>query len=104
MLRTLYEQLPIAEKVSVLKTEVYFRRSRERGDLTDFDTWLAASSDQESEAGDPRPQVGTDWERRLSAGFARRGLDAPGARPAALEAGDGPQYAAGQPAPDVRSY
>jgi len=25
------------------------------------------------------------WERRLSAGFARRGLDAPGARPAALE-------------------
>lgn len=42
----------IAEKVSALKTEAYFRERRERGDLVDFDAWLAASPDLEPEAGD----------------------------------------------------
>jgi hypothetical protein len=46
-----------------------------------------------------RRQTGTNWERRLSAGFARRGLDAPGARPAALDPGDHPKAPLdGQPA------
>lgn len=42
----------IAEKVSALKTEAYFRERRERGDLADFDAWLAASPDLEPEAVD----------------------------------------------------
>ncbi|WP_242479226.1 hypothetical protein [Lamprobacter modestohalophilus] len=42
----------IAEKVSALKTAAYFRERRERGDLADFDTWLAASPDLEPEAAD----------------------------------------------------
>jgi hypothetical protein len=45
----------IAEKVSALKTEAYLRERRERGDLADFDAWLAASSDREPEAGDESP-------------------------------------------------
>ena len=42
----------IAEKVSALKTEAYFRERRERGDLADFDAWLAASPDQEPDTED----------------------------------------------------
>ncbi|WP_216819085.1 hypothetical protein, partial [Thiohalocapsa sp. ML1] len=38
----------------------------------------------------PVSGAGTDWERRLSAGFACRGLDAPGARSAAREPGGCP--------------
>ncbi|WP_162268078.1 hypothetical protein, partial [Thiohalocapsa sp. ML1] len=54
----------------------------------------AASSRVGAEpAGKPAVPVsgaGTDWERRLSAGFACRGLDAPGARSAAREPGGWP--------------
>jgi hypothetical protein len=35
----------IAEKVSALKTETYFRERQARGDLATFDIWLAASPD-----------------------------------------------------------
>lgn len=35
----------IAEKVSALKTETYFKERQARGDLTGFDAWLAASPD-----------------------------------------------------------
>ena len=35
----------IAEKVSALKTEAYFRERRERGDIAAFDDWLMASPD-----------------------------------------------------------
>jgi hypothetical protein len=45
----------IAEKVSALKTEACLRERRERGDLADFDDWLAASPDREPEAGDELP-------------------------------------------------
>lgn len=50
----------IAEKVSALKTEAYFRARRERGDLADFDAWLAASPDQAPEAGDEMPESAMD--------------------------------------------
>ena len=50
----------IAEKVSALKTEAYFRARRERGDLADFDAWLAASPDQAPEAGDEMPESAID--------------------------------------------
>lgn len=33
----------IAEKISALKTESYFRERLARGDLNAFDVWLAAS-------------------------------------------------------------
>jgi hypothetical protein len=33
----------IAEKISALKTEAYFRERQARGDLNAFDTWLVAS-------------------------------------------------------------
>ena len=33
----------IAEKVSALKTEAYFKERQARGDLAGFDAWLAAS-------------------------------------------------------------
>lgn len=33
----------IAEKVSALKTETYFRERQARGELAAFDQWLAAS-------------------------------------------------------------
>jgi hypothetical protein len=36
----------IAEKVSALKTEAYFRERRARGDLSALDAWLDASPDQ----------------------------------------------------------
>ncbi len=36
----------IAEKVSALKTEAYFRERQARGDITAFDDWLDASPDK----------------------------------------------------------
>ena len=42
----------IAEKVSALKTEAYFRERRERGDLAAFDDWLTVSPDAGPMAGD----------------------------------------------------
>lgn len=45
----------IAEKVSALKTEAYFRERRERGDLNALDAWLATSPDTPPEPGDEIP-------------------------------------------------
>ncbi|MEA3641198.1 MAG: hypothetical protein VBE63_14835 [Lamprobacter sp.] len=45
----------IAEKIASLKTEAYFQERRDRGDLADFDAWLAASPDQAPDAGDEWP-------------------------------------------------
>ena len=42
----------IAEKISALKTEAYFRERQARGELVDFDAWLDASPDAEPMAGD----------------------------------------------------
>lgn len=42
----------IAEKVSALKTESYFRERRDRGDLAAFDTWLDATPEAEPIEGD----------------------------------------------------
>lgn len=42
----------IAEKVSALKTEAYFRERQSRGDLAGFDAWLGASPAAEPIAGD----------------------------------------------------
>ncbi len=42
----------IAEKVSALKTESYFRERMVRGDLQGFDNWLAASPDVAPSVGD----------------------------------------------------
>jgi len=42
----------IAEKVSALKTETYFRDRRARGDLAAFDTWLAATPEETPLPGD----------------------------------------------------
>ncbi len=42
----------IAEKVSALKTEAYFRERQARGEPVDFDKWLKASPDAEPIAGD----------------------------------------------------
>jgi hypothetical protein len=42
----------IAEKVSALKTEAYWRERRACGDLAAFDAWLAASPDAPPLAGD----------------------------------------------------
>jgi hypothetical protein len=55
-------------------------------------------------AGKPAIPVAADWERRLSAGFACRGLDAPGARSAAREPGGWPCRAAGRTTAHVPSY
>jgi hypothetical protein len=44
----------IAEKVSALKTETYFRERLARGDPTGFDAWLAASPDVPPDIGDER--------------------------------------------------
>lgn len=44
--------MAIAEKVSALKTETYFRERQSRGELNAFDTWLNASPDIEPMAGD----------------------------------------------------
>jgi hypothetical protein len=46
----------IAEKVSALKTEAYFRERRGRADLADFDAWLAASPDEPPIEGDELPE------------------------------------------------
>lgn len=45
----------IAEKVSALKTESYFRERLARGDDSAFDAWLAASPDTPADAGDELP-------------------------------------------------
>jgi len=42
----------IAEKISALKTEAYFRERRAKGDLAAFDDWLAASPDVTPVKGD----------------------------------------------------
>ncbi|WP_028313101.1 hypothetical protein [Derxia gummosa] len=45
----------IAEKVSALKTEAYFRERQARGELAAFDDWLATSPDAAPEPGDELP-------------------------------------------------
>jgi hypothetical protein len=50
-----------------------------------------------------RRRAGSDWDRRLSAGCACRGLDAPGARSAAREPGGCPWGAAGRTTAHVPS-
>jgi len=45
----------IAEKISALKTETYFRERQARGDLAAFDTWLAASPKAPPQTGDEHP-------------------------------------------------
>jgi hypothetical protein len=42
----------IAEKVSALKTEAYFRERQARGEPSGFDAWLAASPDLPPVPGD----------------------------------------------------
>lgn len=42
----------IAEKVSALKTESYFRERAARGEAAAFDIWLQASPDAAPDAGD----------------------------------------------------
>ena len=44
----------IAEKISALKTEAYFRERRAKGDLAAFDDRLAASPDLGPVEGDER--------------------------------------------------
>lgn len=44
--------MAIAEKVSALKTETYFRERHSRGELNDFDIWLNASPDAKPMVGD----------------------------------------------------
>ncbi len=44
--------MAIAEKVSALKTETYFRERQARGELDAFDTWLKASPDAKPMKGD----------------------------------------------------
>ena len=45
----------IAEKVSALKTEAYFRERQARGEPASFDAWLQASPDREPVEGDELP-------------------------------------------------
>jgi len=45
----------IAEKVSALKTEAYFRERQAPGDLAAFAAWLAASLEATPLAGDELP-------------------------------------------------
>lgn len=47
--------MAIAEKVSALKTEAYFRERQARGDVAAFDAWLAASPDAPPMEGDELP-------------------------------------------------
>jgi len=47
--------MAIAEKVSALKTESYFRERVGRADDAAFDAWLAASPDSPPTAGDALP-------------------------------------------------
>ncbi len=42
----------IAEKISALKTETYFRERQARGEPAGFDAWLAASPDNAPDIGD----------------------------------------------------
>ena len=42
----------IAEKVSALKTQAYFKAKHEAGDLKDFDSWLSRSPDVAPDPGD----------------------------------------------------
>ena len=44
--------MAIAEKVSALKTETYFRERQSRGEINAFDSWLSTSPDTEPMAGD----------------------------------------------------
>jgi len=44
--------MAIAEKVSALKTETYFRERQARGELDASDSWLNASPDVEPMKGD----------------------------------------------------
>lgn len=44
----------IAEKISALKTEAYFRERQARGELAGFDAWLSASPDVAPTAGDEK--------------------------------------------------
>jgi hypothetical protein len=44
--------MAIAEKVSALKTETYFRERQARGELDAFDIWLNATPDAEPMASD----------------------------------------------------
>jgi hypothetical protein len=44
--------MAIAEKVSALKTETYFRERQARGELNAFDIWLNASPDADPMVGD----------------------------------------------------
>jgi hypothetical protein len=44
----------IAEKISALKTETWFRERQARGEPQDFDAWLRASADVEPVEGDER--------------------------------------------------
>ena len=45
----------IAEKISALKTELYFKERQARGEPIAFDTWLGASPDVEAVARDEFP-------------------------------------------------
>jgi hypothetical protein len=47
----------IAEKVSVLKTESYFRQRMARGEATAFDAWLDASPDTPVDVDDALPET-----------------------------------------------
>ncbi|GHT91807.1 hypothetical protein AGMMS49545_08370 [Betaproteobacteria bacterium] len=47
--------MAIAEKVSALKTESYFRQRMARGEAAAFDTWLAVSPDTPADTGDALP-------------------------------------------------
>jgi hypothetical protein len=47
--------MAIAEKVSAMKTETYLRERQARGNLTAFDTWLAASPHAAPMDGDELP-------------------------------------------------
>jgi hypothetical protein len=44
----------IAEKISALKTEAYFRERQARGDRAAFDAWLDASPDAAPAPGDEK--------------------------------------------------
>ncbi|MGD0961542.1 MAG: hypothetical protein ABSB19_17170 [Methylomonas sp.] len=45
----------IAEKISALKTETYFRERQARGEPADLDAWLSISPDVMPIAGDELP-------------------------------------------------
>lgn len=45
----------IAEKVSALKTEAYFKERQARGELSAFDAWLSASPEEPPQPGDELP-------------------------------------------------